>query len=52
MEEAGIIAFIGMAKDLAQTLVGACPTLQSHQLTIALDTAILTDAQEDDPVDC
>ena len=52
MEQPGVVAAVGLLEELAQLArKPLSPSSSLLQLVVALDAAVLADAQEDDPVD-
>ena len=51
VEEAGVIPIVRLVVEMPKAIVNVLTVEQSLKLRVGLDTAILADAQEDDPVD-
>src|SRR5260370_17049881 len=51
MEEAGVVAFVGLLEHLAETPVDALRVRQRAQPTVIFDTSAFPDAQKDNSID-
>ena len=51
MEQAGVVAIVGLAKQLTQPLVHVLAVQVAEQLAVVLDPSVLADAQEDETID-